>query len=78
MTSRSKRQNEIEEEAEKSSEKKSKVRKLSSTRDFIVSMRARFSEAKAEPIGPYRRKKGKWFFSTSLYNLFQYLTIFYA
>jgi len=59
MTSRAKRPNEIEEGAEISSEKKSKVRKLSSTGDFIVSLRARFSEAKAEPIGSYRRKRSK-------------------
>jgi hypothetical protein len=68
MTSRAKRPNEIEERPETSSEKKSKVRKLSTT-NFIASMRARISEAKAEPIGPYHRKRGKVIFFQLVFNI---------
>ncbi|GES82746.1 ribonuclease H70 [Rhizophagus clarus] len=63
MNGRTKRPNEIEEKAETNNEKKSKVRKISTTLEFISSTRARLSEVssevKSEPFGPYHRKKTK-------------------
>lgn len=66
MKDRMKRSNEIEEKVETNNEKKSKVRKISTAVDFIASTRARLSEVssevKSKPIGPYHRKKSRYFF----------------
>jgi hypothetical protein len=61
MKGRTKRPNEIEEKVETNNEKKSKVRKISTTINFIASTRARLSEVSSEVKSePIHRKKSRY------------------